>query len=355
MTVQAPPHTAPARDDVRGVVRPLSVAPMMDRTDRHFRALMRRITRHTLLYTEMLTTGAILFGDRDHLLGYDPMERPLAFQAGGEDPEALAAAARIVEDLGYDEIDLNIGCPSDRVQSGAFGAALMTRPERVAECVATMRAAVRIPVTVKHRIGVDDLDRYEDMARFVETVSAAGADRFTVHARKAWLQGLSPKDNRNVPPLRYEDVYRLKRDFPHLVVEINGGVRSLDEVREHLRRVDAVMIGRAAWDTPWMFAEADRRIFADAHPLPTRHGVVEAMLPYAQAWVEAGGRLHHVTKPMLHLFRGCPGAKAWRRHIAENAHRDGADARVLEEALARVPREAATTDTEVGDAPRPGG
>ena len=232
---------------------------MMDRTDRHFRFFLRRITRHTLLYTEMVTTGAVIHGDRERLLGFDLREKPVALQLGGDDPRALAECARIGEGFGYDEINLNVGCPSDRVQKGRIGACLMAEPERVADGVEAMRAAVSIPVTVKHRIGIDHLDRYEDMARFVTTVAAAGSDRFTVHARIAWLQGLSPKENRDIPPLRYDDVYRLKREHPDLSIEINGGVRSLDGVEEHLREVDAVMIGRAACDDPYLFAEADRR------------------------------------------------------------------------------------------------
>ena len=217
---------------------------MMDRTDRHFRRLLRLISRHTLLYTEMVTSRAILHGDRERLLGFDPSERPLALQLGGDDPDQLSECARIANDLGYDEVNLNVGCPSDRVQSGNFGVCLMRTPERVAECVAAMRAAVELPVTVKHRIGVDELDRYEDMLGFVDVVAAAGCDRFTVHARKAWLHGLSPKQNRDVPPLRHADVHRLARERPELIIEINGGLRSLDQVDAELEHVDAVMLGR---------------------------------------------------------------------------------------------------------------
>lgn len=303
-------------------MHPLSVAPMMDRSDRHFRWLMRQITRRALLYTEMVTTGAVLHGDREKLLGFHPDEHPVALQLGGDDPEALAACARIGVDLGYDEIDLNVGCPSDRVQSGCFGAVLMRRPERVAECVAAMKAAVAVPVTVKHRIGVDELDRYEDMARFVETVAEAGADRFTVHARKAWLQGLSPKENREIPPLRYAEVHRLKAEHPELEIEINGGIVTLDQALEHLTHVDAVMIGRAAVDDPWIFADADRRVYGDTGAAPTREGVIEAMWGYAEAHVAAGGRLHHVTRHALQLFRGQPGAGAWRRLLTEQSRSD---------------------------------
>ena len=270
--------TLPVTPPRRGPLARLSVAPMMDRTDRFFRLFMRQLTRRTLLYTEMVTARAVLHGDRERLLGYHPSEHPLALQLGGSDPGELRECARVAQDRGYDEVNLNVGCPSDRVQSGSFGACLMKTPAVVAACVAAMREVTDIPVTVKHRIGVDDLDRYEDMADFVRTVSEeGGAVRFSVHARKAWLKGLSPKENRSVPPIRYEDVYRLKAELPHLDVEINGHVKTLDEVREHLRRVDAVMIGRAAWDDPYLFARADRDIFGEAaapvpHPPRGRRG-----------------------------------------------------------------------------------
>ncbi len=327
----------PLPSPTRGVTLSLSVAPMMQRTDRHFRWLMRRITGRTLLYTEMVNTGAILFGDRERHLGFSPEEHPVALQLGGDDPDALARCAAIAEDWGYDEVDLNVGCPSDRVQNGCFGASLMARPERVAEAVAAMRAATRIPVTVKHRIGIDDLDRYEDMLRFVDIVAAAGADRFTVHARKAWLKGLSPKENRNIPPLRYADVYRLKAERPELQVVINGGIKTLDASEAQLAHVDGVMIGRAAWDTPWMFSEVDPRFFGEAAPSASRLEVVEAAVPYAEAWIAGGGRLHHVSRHLLKLFHGCPGARAFRRHISQNACLEGATAEVLVEALARLP------------------
>lgn len=310
---------------------------MMDRTDRHFRYFLRRLSRHTLNYTEMVTAGAVLHGDRDRLLAFDPSEAPIALQLGGDDREKLAECARIAEARGFDEVNLNVGCPSDRVQKGRFGACLMAEPARVAAAVAAMRAATDRPVTVKHRIGIDDLDRYEDMLAFVDRVAEAGCDRFTVHARIAWLKGLSPKENRDVPPLRYDDVYRLKRERPDLVVEINGGIVSLDEAEAHLNHVDAVMIGRAAWDDPYLFADADRRVFGASTPGPTRRHVVEAMLPYAAAQVASGTSLAHVTKPMLGLFTGCPGARAWRRTISERAHQTGAGAEVLCDAMARVP------------------
>ncbi len=319
-----------AESTPRGTLRPLSIAPMMKCTDRHYRFFMRCITRHTLLYTEMVTTGAILRGRRMDQLEFHPGEHPVALQLGGDDAADLAACARIAEDLGYDEVNLNVGCPSDRVQNGCFGAALMARPERVAECVLAMRAQVSIPVTVKHRVGIDDRDRYEDMARFVTIVAGAGCDRFTVHARKAWLQGLSPKENRTIPPLRYEDVYRLKREFPSLDIEINGGVRALGAATEHLEQVDAVMIGRAAYDDPWIFADADRRVFGDLEATaPTRHEVAQQMAEYAAEQIDRGEKLHKVTRHMLGLFAGQPGARRYKRHLSENANLPGAGADVL--------------------------
>jgi tRNA-dihydrouridine synthase A len=324
----------------RGVTRPLSVAPMMDRTDRHFRAFLRRITRRTLLYSEMITTGAVLHGDREHLLGFSPEERPLALQLGGDDPGELARAAALAAEWGYDEVNLNVGCPSDRVQKGRFGACLMAEPERVAAAVAAMRDAVDLPVTVKHRLGIDDADRYEDMHRFVVTVAAAGCDRFSVHARKAWLSGLSPKENRTVPPLRYEAVHRLKRELPHLVIEINGGILDLAAARQHLAAgVDAVMIGRAAYDDPYLLAAADRDLFADPAPAPSRREVIEAFLPYVEDRLRRGDPLKRLTRHVLGLFAGRPGARAWKRHLAENAHRDGAGPEVLLAAMGKVPGE----------------
>ncbi|MDZ7705388.1 MAG: tRNA dihydrouridine(20/20a) synthase DusA [Trueperaceae bacterium] len=323
----------------RTTTPPLSVAPMMDWTDRHYRYFMRRITKRTLLYTEMVTTGAILHGDRDRLLGFSPEERPLALQLGGDNPYDLAECARIAEAWGYDEVNLNVGCPSDRVQSGNFGACLMAEPDTVARGVAAMRRAVSLPVTVKHRIGIDHIDRYEDMARFVWIVSEAGADRFSVHARKAWLQGLSPKQNRTVPPLRYADVYRLKRDFPHLQIEINGGVRTLGAAAEHLAYVDGVMIGRAAYETPYLLATADQRFFGDDTPPPTRREVALGLIPYIDACLADGIYPKHVTRHILGLFAGQPGARAWRRHLSENAYKPGADARLVTDALAQVPAE----------------
>ena len=323
---------------LRGTTVPISVAPMMDCTDRHYRYFMRYITKHTLLYTEMITARAIIHGDRDHLLGFDPIEHPISLQIGGDDPEMLAECARIAVDYGYDEINLNIGCPSERVQSGNFGACLMKEPETVARSVAAMRKAVDHPITVKHRIGVDDLDRYEDMLNFVDVVSQEGADRFSVHARKAWLKGLSPKENRNIPPLRYDEVYRLKEERPHLPIEINGGIKSLAETDAHLQRVDAVMIGRAAYSNPYLFAEADRHLFGDDHAVGSRDDIALAMQDYVADRLAIDGRPFRVIRHMLHLYAGQPGAKAWKRTLTELCHQADAGADVLAKAVAAVQR-----------------
>lgn len=315
---------------------PVSIAPMMKRTDRHYRYFMRGLTKRSLLYTEMVTMGAILNGDRDYLLGFDHAEHPISLQLGGDDPAKMSECAQIAEEWGYDEVNINVGCPSDRVQNGNFGACLMSQPEVVAACVDAMRNAVSIPVTVKHRIGIDDLDRYEDMERFVRIVADAGCKRFTVHARKAWLQGLSPKENRNVPPLRYPEIYRLKEAFPQLVIEMNGGIKTIDAMVEHLERLDAVMLGRAAYDDPYLFASVDRIFYGDPSPIPTRHGAVERMYEYCDVWAARGLKMSNVMRHMLHLFDGQPGARKWRQHISENAHRDGADSEVLRTALSFV-------------------
>ncbi len=325
----------------RGTTVPISVAPMMDCTDRHFRWLMRQISRHTLLYTEMVTMQAVMHGDRNLLLGYSPEERPISLQLGGDDPATLAECARIAEGLGYDEVNLNVGCPSERVASGNFGACLMDQPGRVADCVAAMRAVVAIPVTVKHRIGVDDRDSYEHMRGFVDAVAAAGCDRFTVHARKAVLGGLSPKENRTIPPLRYPDVYRLKAELPHLPIEINGGVRSLDAAAEHLGRVDAVMIGRAAYDDPYLFADVDRRFFADPREVPGRVEVALRYGEYAERVLAGAPRLKlsGVTRHILGLFTGVPGAREYRRILSTQPKERASEA--MARAVAAVSRGAA--------------
>lgn len=316
---------------------PLSIAPMMDRTDRHYRYFMRQITRRTLLYTEMVTTAAILHGDQEQLLGFSPEEKPLVLQLGGDNPSHLATCAKIAEDRGYDQVNLNVGCPSDRVQNGNFGACLMAQPELVAQAVEAMQKAVNIPVTIKHRIGIDDQDKYEDMAHFVRIVANAGCQHFTVHARKAWLQGLSPKENRSIPPLRYEEVHRLKQEFPHLFIEINGGFKTLAEVKDQLQFVDAVMIGRAAYDHPYLFAMADQEIYGEKTPPFTRQEVIEAMYPYLEYWLQKGVKLNSMTRHFLELFAGQPGSKAWKRYISENAHLTNAGIEVLQQALKQVP------------------
>jgi tRNA-dihydrouridine synthase A len=309
---------------------------MMDWTDRHDRFFLRLISRRALLYTEMIPTGAIVHGDRARFLAFDPLERPLALQVGGADPADLATCARAAADAGYDEINLNVGCPSDRVQHARFGACLMAEPELVARGVAAMAGAAGLPVTVKTRIGIDRRDSYAELRDFVATVAAAGCRSFTIHARKAWLEGLSPKQNREVPPLDYGRVYRLKQDFPGLEIVLNGGVRSLDEAEAHLARADGVMIGRAAYQNPYMLAEVDRRFFADRRPPPDRAQVVRALLPYAKAQCARGVPVKAITRHILGLFNGLPGARLWRRHLSEAAHRPGAGPEVIEQALERV-------------------
>jgi tRNA-dihydrouridine synthase A len=335
----------------RGGAWALSVAPMMDWTDRHFRRFLRELTRETLLYSEMITTGAIRHGDRDRLLGFDPLERPLALQLGGDDPDELAACAAVAEAWGYDEVNLNVGCPSDRVQRGRFGACLMRTPDVVAEGVAAMRAATTLPVTVKHRLGVDELDDDEHLAVFVDTLVRAGVDGVIVHARKAWLSGLSPKQNRTVPPLEPERVRRLKEERPWLRVELNGGVADLATAAAWGARFDGVMVGRAAYENPWLLAEADARIFGVPGPARTREGALRRYLPYVEAQREAGVPLKSMTRHLLGLFVGRPGAKAFRRVISEQAHAPGAGPEVLERALAAVP--AAVRAEAAGRSPQP--
>jgi tRNA-dihydrouridine synthase A len=313
-----------------------SVAPMMDWTDRHCRFFHRLFTRRALLYTEMLTTGAILHGDRGRLLGFDPAEHPVALQIGGCDPRELAASARIGADLGYDEINLNVGCPSDRVQDGRFGACLMAEPMRVADGVAAMKAAVKVPVTVKCRIGIDDQDSEASLDRFADAVFAAGADALIVHARKAWLKGLSPRENRDVPPLDYDRVCRLKARFPHVPIVINGGIRTLAECARHLAHVDGVMMGRAAYEHPAMLLEVDRLLFNAPPALACAHDAIEALLPYVERELGRGARLHGITRHVLGLFNGMPGARAFRRHLATEAVKPGAGIAVLRAAAANV-------------------
>ena len=313
------------------------VAPMMEWTDRHCRVFLRLMSRHARLYTEMVTSAAIVHGDRDRLLGFDACEHPVALQLGGSDPRELAESARIGEQYGYDEINLNCGCPSDRVQSGRFGACLMGEPDLVARCVESMRNAVQIPVTVKCRIGIDDRDSYEELHHFVRCVRGAGTQVLVVHARKAFLQGLSPKENRDIPPLVYPTVYRLKEDFPELPIVINGGISSIAQCKEHLSRVDGVMLGRTAYHEPWLLSEVDRELFGDAHPVPTRHEVLEAFMPYVEKQLAAGVRLNAVSRHMLGLFHGRPGGRLFRRYVAENAYKRDAGCEVLLAAAGLVP------------------
>ena len=313
-----------------------SVAPMLDWTDRHCRYFLRQMSRHALLYTEMVTTGAILQGRGDYL-AYNEEEHPVALQLGGSMPEELARCARIAEQRGYDEINLTVGCPSDRVQNGRFGACLMAHPALVADCVRAMRSEVRIPVTVKSRIGIDDSDSYEFLQQFLDEVSAAGCDTFIIHARKAWLNGLSPKENREIPPLDYERVYRVKQDYPHLTISINGGITSPEAILAHLAHVDGVMVGREAYQNPYLMALVDSLVFDDKHPVPSRHEVVRLMVPYVEQELAKGNHLSHITRHMLGLFQGLSGARRWRRHLSENACRPGAGVDVMLEAMAFVP------------------
>lgn len=313
-----------------------SIAPMLDWTDSHCRYFLRLISQHALLYTEMVTTGAILNGRGDYL-AYNEEEHPLALQLGGSDPQELALCARIAAERGYDEINLNVGCPSDRVQNGRFGACLMASPALVADCVAAMRAEVSIPVTVKSRIGIDELDSYEFLCTFIEQVSAAGCDTFILHARKAWLSGLSPKENREIPPLDYQRVYRIKEDYPQLAIAINGGIQTMNDVLTHLSHVDGVMVGREAYQNPYMLADVDRLVFGDTAVVPSRHQIVEKMIPYMERELARGNQLAHITRHMLGLFQGMVGARAWRRHLSEHACRKGAGIQVLRDAASLVP------------------
>jgi tRNA-dihydrouridine synthase A len=318
-----------------------SIAPMMDWTDRHCRVFHRHLTRHARLYTEMLTTGAIIHGDRARLLGFDRSEHPVALQLGGSDPRELADAATIGEDFGYDEINLNVGCPSDRVKDGRFGACLMAEPRLVAECVAAMKRAVKVPVTVKCRIGIDDQDPQAALDELAHGVVAAGSDALIVHARKAWLNGLSPKQNRDIPPLDYDRVYRLKAALPSVPVVINGGIASLEEARAHLLHVDGVMLGRAAYQEPWRLLSVDPDIFGEAAPHAGMKDVFEAMMPYIERALASGTRLHAMTRHFVGAYHAVPGARAFRRHLAAHGVRPGAGTDVLREAIALVEERAA--------------
>lgn len=317
--------------------RKFSVAPMMDWTDRHDRYFLRQISSKALLYTEMVTTGAIIHGDRERLLGFNEAEYPLALQLGGSDPADLALAAKVAQDWGYDEVNLNVGCPSDRVQSGSFGACLMAEPELVASCFEAMQRATSVPVTVKCRIGIDEQDPQVALRDFIGQVSAAGCKIFIIHARMAWLKGLSPKENRDVPPLDYELVYAVKRENPELEIIINGGIMTLDEVDTHLDQCDGVMLGRAAYQTPFILSTVDQRYFGASGAPKSEHEIVRAMVPYIEKHMAEGGSLFQVTRHMLGLFHGVPGARQWRRYLSENAYKKDAGIEVLLDALACVP------------------
>lgn len=308
---------------------------MMDWTDRHCRYFHRQLAPSALLYTEMVTTGAIIHGDADRFLAFNAEELPLALQLGGSEPADLAKCARVAEQRGYSEINLNVGCPSDRVQRGSFGACLMLEPVLVGDCMAAMQDAVSIPVTIKTRLGVDDHDSYEFVSDFVGRIAAAGTEVFIMHARKALLSGLSPKQNRDVPPLHYDWVYRLKLEYPGLVIVINGGIDSCEAVAEHLRQVDGVMLGRAAYHTPWLLAECQQQLHGGRAPA-TREDVVKSMSDYLEKQLQQGVAAKHVSRHMLGLFHGLPGARAWRRYLSENAHLDDGNAALLRQALAAM-------------------
>lgn len=329
------------------------VAPMMDWTDRHCRFFHRLLTRRALLYTEMVTAEAVIHGQRERLIGFSRDEQPVALQLGGSDPGKLAEAARIGAEFGYQEINLNVGCPSDRVQEGRFGACLMAEPDLVARCVRAMQAAVRVPVTVKCRIGIDEQDSEGDFQRFVDVVAGAGCRVFIVHARKAWLSGLSPKENREIPPLDYSRVYRLKAARPELSIVINGGIGSVAEAQTHLQFVDGVMVGRAAYQTPYMLADVDRAIFGDDAAPRDRAEVLESLRPYVAAHLERGGRLNNVTRHILGLFHGVPGARSFRRYLSEQATGEAASIAILDRATALMARRGGGLRLPAGCGPMP--
>ena len=309
---------------------------MLDWTDKHCRYFLRQISQHAVLYTEMVTTGAIIFGKGDYL-AFNQEEHPVALQLGGSDPVDMARCALLAQERGYDEVNINVGCPSDRVQNGRFGACLMAEPETVADCIKAMQAEVDIPVTVKSRIGIDEMDEYEDLTRFIDVVASAGCDTFIVHARKAWLKGLSPKENRDVPPLIYDRVYHLKEQFPDLEISINGGVKTLDDADLHLKYIDGVMIGREVYSNPYILAEVDKRYYGDNHQIPTRHQIVENMMTYAKRQLQnEHTRIWHIARHMLGLFQGQPGARIWRRYLSQNGTQRGIGVELLRDALATL-------------------
>ena len=311
--------------------RKFSVAPMLDWTDRHCRYFYRLMSKNVLLYTEMVTTGAIIFGKGDYL-GFNREEHPVALQLGGSNAEDMARCAEQAQALGYDEVNINVGCPSDRVKNGSFGACLMAEPDVVAASVRQMQKVVDIPVTVKSRIGIDDMDEYEDLTRFIETVADAGCRHFIVHARKAWLQGLSPKENREIPPLKYERVYQLKQEFPQLHISINGGIKTLEDVTTHLGYTDGVMMGREVYSNPWILTQVENELFSQETSC-TREEIVSLMLPYVERHIASGGRAWHVIRHLLGLYQGEPASRVWRRYLSENAIKPGTQASVLNEAV----------------------
>ncbi|WP_084128190.1 tRNA dihydrouridine(20/20a) synthase DusA [Cellvibrio mixtus] len=319
--------TSPALD------RRFTLAPMMEWSTSDCRTFWRLLTKKAVLYSEMVTTGALLHGDKARFLDYNACEHPLALQLGGSNPKDLAECSKIAEDWGYDEVNLNCGCPSDRVQNGMIGACLMAEPELVAECIATMQNAVKIPVTVKHRIGIDDMEDYEGLVKFVSTIAATGCSTFIVHARKAWLKGLSPKENREVPPLQYDKVYQLKQDFPHLEIIINGGITTLEQSKQLLEHVDGVMLGREAYANPYLLAEVDQHIYGALCPVISRQEVMEGFIAYCEEQLAKGTRLNHLTRHILGLYHGMPRARQFRRILSEQAHKPGAGIDVVKQAL----------------------
>lgn len=317
--------------------RRFTVAPMMDWTDRHCRYFHRILSKHAVLYTEMVTTGALIHADPERFLRFNQEEHPVALQLGGSNAKELALCTKMAEDYGYDEVNLNVGCPSDRVQNNMIGACLMAHPALVSECLSEMQSAVSIPVTVKHRLGIDDMDSYEELHQFVETVKKSGCNVFIIHARKAILQGLSPKENRDIPPLKYEWVYQIKQAFPELEIHINGGIKTIDECKTHLQHVDGVMLGREAYQNPYLLSEVDQAFYADSRSQISRKAAAMAMLPYIEDQLSQGAALNHILRHMLGLFHAQRGGKQFRRFISENAHKPGATIDVLLEALERVP------------------
>ena len=324
--------------------RKFCIAPMMEWTDRHYRYFARLISKRTVLYTEMITTGALIHGDRNRHLQFNKEEYPLAIQLGGSNPQDLATCAKMAEDLGYDEVNLNVGCPSDRVQNNMIGACLMGHPELVAECIDSMQKAVSIPVTVKHRIGIDDNDSYEALHHFVNTIASTGCSTFIVHARKAILDGLSPKENRDIPPLKYDVAYQLKHDFPSLEIIVNGGIKTISDSLRHINHLDGVMVGREAYQNPWMLSEVDELIYGAPANTLSRHDILELMLPYIENELSKGNYLGHITRHILGLFHSMPGGKRYRRHLSENAHKKGAGIEVIKEASSLVTQQ---TESEI--------